>query len=796
MKVQGALEVAQLEWFLNASKPAATGANTYRVIYVTDLKQVQISDGANWQAMAGVGADNTFTGTEIFSGTNKTTGVFALGATIESGSFGAISDYANATPVTEFSGSITSISGFSNPATSSVLMIVNRTGVAFTLINEDTGTTAAHRILTGTGSALSIPSNGSVILLYCGDSRWHVVGGSGSASASGPTNYFTQSNPTFETNSISPWTAFTTTLSAGVPTTITTTATQMAFAVTSTNPLAGTYSGQLTKSASNAVGQGIISGPMTINREDLAKVLTGLASYEVVSGAVNFDASGGSTQSLELWVYNVTGNYWIQPAGYRGINQNSGPGKLTWTFQTDSLPANNIYRIAILTAQTAATAYTINFDDFVLSPQTAPIGFAGTDWISSACTSTWVTNTTTTCKYKKLGDTAIISFNVALSGAPNAANLAFSMPTGLAIDLTKFTGNATSFALDGVINANRGTTGIGLVPLYQGGATPILAAYGQAVPANTQGTVNATTPQTWVSGDNITITITVPIVGWSSNVQMSSDTDTRVISFSGIQVSQVVTGGVTDIAFTTVNDRSGSWNGTQFKVPIAGDYVACGSGIIAAANPALYVFLNGSPYNGNSYWSVCTSTAGVSSGSTLITGLKSGDLISLRANNNTTVTGANLGIFRLSGPSVIAATESVNARYFGIPTGTIASAFAGSTSAAFPTKSYDSHNAWASGTTYTAPVSGKYGFKGQIVVTATYALNNYLTVCLAVNGAEVSEQTIFSGGAQGALYCPFVDEYNLNAGDVVTFRVICNGTTPTFAGGPLPNHMAIARIGN
>lgn len=52
MKVYGALEVAQIEWFTNAGKPAATNF-PFRVIWVSDLKQVQVSDGSQWIAVGG-----------------------------------------------------------------------------------------------------------------------------------------------------------------------------------------------------------------------------------------------------------------------------------------------------------------------------------------------------------------------------------------------------------------------------------------------------------------------------------------------------------------------------------------------------------------------------------------------------------------------------------------------------------------------------------------------------------------------------------------------------------------------
>lgn len=51
MKVYGKLEVAQLEWFTDATKPAAS-SYPYRIIFVTDLVQIQISDGTNWNALS------------------------------------------------------------------------------------------------------------------------------------------------------------------------------------------------------------------------------------------------------------------------------------------------------------------------------------------------------------------------------------------------------------------------------------------------------------------------------------------------------------------------------------------------------------------------------------------------------------------------------------------------------------------------------------------------------------------------------------------------------------------------
>lgn len=63
-------------------------------------------------------------------------------------------------------------------------VLINRTGVAITLLNDNGGTTA-NRILTGTSSDLDMDINAAVRLEYDSTTqRWQVVGGSGSGSGS------------------------------------------------------------------------------------------------------------------------------------------------------------------------------------------------------------------------------------------------------------------------------------------------------------------------------------------------------------------------------------------------------------------------------------------------------------------------------------------------------------------------------------------------------------------------------------------------------------------------------------
>jgi len=65
------------------------------------------------------------------------------------------------------------------------LILSNGTGNSILINNEDTGVTAANRILTGTGNFLTIDNDATVNLIYdTGASRWKVYGGAGGGGSS------------------------------------------------------------------------------------------------------------------------------------------------------------------------------------------------------------------------------------------------------------------------------------------------------------------------------------------------------------------------------------------------------------------------------------------------------------------------------------------------------------------------------------------------------------------------------------------------------------------------------------
>jgi len=70
------------------------------------------------------------------------------------------------------------ISGITGGTDGQVLVIINNVAQNMTLENENGGSTAANRILTGTGGDVATTAQGACILVYSGtSSRWHLVAG-------------------------------------------------------------------------------------------------------------------------------------------------------------------------------------------------------------------------------------------------------------------------------------------------------------------------------------------------------------------------------------------------------------------------------------------------------------------------------------------------------------------------------------------------------------------------------------------------------------------------------------------
>lgn len=553
---------------------------------------------------------------------------------------------------------------------------------------------------------------------------------------------------TIENNTTRGWSACTLTWSGTTPSGAPTlTATQMAISASSVSPLSSLYSLLLTKSAANAQYQGFVSDAFTIKREDLAKVLTGSFYYEVASGTV--DMSGTSTQSLEIWVYNVNANQWIQPAGYRGLNQSSGPGLVSFTFQTDSTAANNSYRIAVITQQTSATAYTVKFDNFKLSPQTAPIGPVVTDWVDrgaitiTGSTSNPTKGATAVDKMwtRRVGDNleVRVEYVQSATGTAGSGDYLLSLPAGLSIDTSKLTpdsaveGGGSDYTLNNSVgDANLGVSTTNLVGTVCVFDATRVRVFG--IDTNGSGVNRGAWGSTYFSLSSanmfLTASFSVPISGWSSNVQLSNDTDTRVVDFKIVQsTNQSISNGVvTKVNFgSVIHDTHGSYSSANswYVIPVSGYYdlkarvsfVYNATGIryiVAEKNSAQFLavspILAATTSAGDYTTVVINEEFYFDAGDRVYINAvqNSGGALSVSNGNASTENRTALSITRRSGPSVIAASDSVSLR------ATSATTAVGTavTTVVFSSKEYDTHNIYSTSTgAISIPVSGKYSIR-------------------------------------------------------------------------------------
>lgn len=131
-------------------------------------------------------------------------------------------------------------------------------------------------------------------------------------------------------------------------------------------------------------------------------------------------------------------------------------------------------------------------------------------------TGSWVANTTYTGIWRREGETFCAEVKLALAGAPTAATLTITLPTGLTIDTAK------------LVAGTGGTENLGLATYFDTGTATYLSnpvAYSSTTAIQPKvlsvsgalvvsAAVNATSPHTWANTDIAIINFKVPITGW------------------------------------------------------------------------------------------------------------------------------------------------------------------------------------------------------------------------------------------------------------------------------------------
>jgi hypothetical protein len=195
--------------------------------------------------------------------------------------------------------------------------------------------------------------------------------------------------------------------------------------------------------------------------------------------------------------------------------------------------------------------------------------------------------------------------------------------------------------------------------------------------------LSSTSPFTWANGNAVHLTFRVPITGWSSNVQLSSDTDTRVVAakYIGNDSASLSATPVVIKGFTKDYDTHGMINSATgaITIPVPGIYeftveASCNALTTAANQYFNFQLRTGSTANAGTIKDASYQRSGGSGvyGNmipyTFTLNCLAGDVYSFQAISDFGASRALqndgfVAVKRLSGPSVIAASESVVATY-------------------------------------------------------------------------------------------------------------------------------------
>lgn len=523
----------------------------------------------------------------------------------------------------------------------------------------------------------------------------------------------------------------------------------------------GVASGKIAKDAANRQGEGIAIDLDAFPNADLSKVMQITFDY---------DASHANYADDDIAIYIISSNdsfsadfNIIEPVGK---DLKAGKGSHFCTFQSGA--SDTEYRLCFHVASTNAAAYDVFIDDIKVAPvEKFPSAAAMSDLIPFTVTFQNDTGLTISqdCTYRRVGHMAQVFLDIAMTAGPGSDGGAFGVDISAIGDID-FSGDNAMFNSyyqgTGVWQDASATTANeeSAISFYTSSSSNNVITFydntGDATPS--VGDISGTNLDNL---DFIQGSFWVPIKGWSSNSQDISvvDDNRRVSVIAGLTASTAngsfANAAVEIIDFDDVQkDTHGavttgaSWS---FTAPKTSDYIisayftSSSATVSAGDNAGLLLHKNGSTLRQLDFDEVEGSGTGYShflNGTTLIS-LNKGDTIDVRVQNATgsAVTPVTsdrycyITIHDHSGRNQIVADELIAFR----AEDSSGQSFTASTpgDVTWNVENFDTHGAF-DGTTFTAPVAGKYFFGGFVTINQWDRTGGHIAnIRLAKNGTNV-----------------------------------------------------------
>ncbi len=593
-----------------------------------------------------------------------------------------------------------------------------------------------------------------------------------------------------------------------------------------TTPLRGRGDFNLVKPIDSCQGQGV-SYAFQIDRSDLAKVLTVSFEYELISGTY---ATGDLTVYIAYEEEGVTKI--IQPSGYSVMAAATGvPVKEIAQFQTHSSIRN--YRLILHIASASAFDYTLALTNITVGPQVVQYGAPVTDFENKGAITIGSTGTAPTkgaapqvdrMMARRVGDSAEIlyEYSQTTAGTSGTGFYLFSLPPGMSFDLAKVNTSgglvrnprdpiSVSAVGEGILTSNDSLGFNSFARLYAFSATQFYVhiVSSQSTSGGGDGSVDEYFGSiSYALGGSPLVfrfKLCAPIQGWSSTVQMSNDTDTRVVAAAVTGLSATVgTGAVLPFSTSRFDTHGGlSGLGTssfRYTAQIPGIYlISVELSNVSTANVVL-VYKNGALlYGTNSDATIVGYNSVSSSSGTRLIQLNAGDYVDIRNNTSGSSVTFSFGTFeiqRISGPSAIASSETVAFSAFQDSGQQIPSS---ETVVIYNQVTDDSHGSYNKTTgVWTSPISGRFLILANAAFFTAVSDTHTWLITIRRNGSAVATHVVnkqtTSFGARVTVSAG--TELRLISGDQITIGVFHDtGSLRGLVGGVATN-VSIVRIGN